>query len=153
MLQGNALDHSGDWTAAQGLLKTALRLAPNEPAILNLLGYAQIMHRSDVPEALNMLRRANRMQPDDPAIADSLGWAIYMSGDALGAVAVLERAAAAAPQNGTIEEHFGDALWSAGLKFEARYAWRRAELVGEKDAKDRLTAKLEHGLLMANAAP
>ncbi|WP_254620891.1 tetratricopeptide repeat protein [Sphingomonas sp. CL5.1] len=142
-----ALDQSGDWPGARAALLHAQALAPNEPAVLNYLGYGDITHGGDVPKALAMLQRASALRPDDSAITDSLGWAYFRTGDLAHAVPLLERAAQASPENAEIGEHLGDAYWRAGRRFEARYAWRAAQVVAD-DVKDRnrLAAKIADGL-------
>lgn len=76
-----------------------------------------------------------------------------MTGDVKGAVPVLERAAAGAPGDATINEHLGDALWTAGRRYEARYAWRAAAVFAEGDVANRLDAKAREGLKPEYAAP
>jgi len=146
LLHGAALEQAGRWQDAVTALETAARLAPDEPAVLNYLGYLQAERGVNLPAALAMLKKASSLKPNDPAITDSLGWAYFMSGDARAAVPLLQRAAAAAPENGTIQEHLGDALWAAGRRFEARYAWEAAQLVAESGDHERLKAKLNAGL-------
>ena len=70
------------------------------------------------------------------------------------AIETLNRAAAADPGQGEIREHLGDALYSAGRRLEARFAWRAALATTEEaDAKARIESKIERGLDKANAAP
>ncbi len=126
LFEGSALEQGERWDEARVVLERAMALAPNEPVVLNYLGYAQIERRQNVAEALDLIKKASALKPQDASIADSLGWARYVTGDVAGAVPVLERAAAGAPADATINEHLGDALWSAGRRYEARYAWSAA---------------------------
>jgi len=135
------------------VLERAAKLAPNEPLILNYLGYAQIERRQNVDAALDLLRKASALKPQDAAITDSLGWAHYVTGDLNAAVPVLERAAAGAPGDATINEHLGDALWTAGRRYEARYAWAAASVYAEGDVAARLAAKVREGMKPEYAAP
>ena len=151
LLEGAALDQGGQWRQAIGALETAVSLAPDEPSALNYLGYIQVENGVNVPAALAMLKKANALRPNDAAITDSLGWAHYIAGDARTAVPVLERAAAAAADNGTIHEHLGDALWAVGRRFEARYAWRAAALLADTDDAGRIATKLRDGLQVSAA--
>ena len=59
---------------------------------------------------------------------------------------LLERAAQAEPANTEIGDHLGDAYWSIGRNYEARYAWRAALLTAEPTETARLTAKIANGL-------
>jgi Flp pilus assembly protein TadD len=153
LFEGSALEQGEHWDEARAVLEKAAKLAPNEPVILNYLGYAQIERRQNVDEALALLQRASALKPQDASITDSLGWAQYVTGNVGAAVPVLERAAAGAPDDPTVNEHLGDALWSAGRRYEARYAWNAAALFAEGDVAERLAAKTREGLKPEYAAP
>ena len=100
-----------------------------------------------------MIAKANGLRPDDPAITDSLGWVLYRQGKADQAIPLLEKAAAGDPGEAAINEHLGDAYWSTGRIYEARYAWRAALLTAEDKDRARLTSKIDTGLDKATAAP
>ncbi|WP_150291374.1 tetratricopeptide repeat protein [Sphingobium estronivorans] len=146
LFEGSALEQDARWSEARAVLERAARIAPEEPAILNYLGYAQIERRQNMPEALNLLKRASALKPDDASITDSLGWAQFVTGNLDAAVPILERAAAGAPADVTINEHLGDALWAVGRRYEARYAWRAAAVFAEGAAAGRLAAKTIEGM-------
>ncbi|MFT3977227.1 MAG: tetratricopeptide repeat protein [Sphingomonas bacterium] len=143
---GAALDESGDWPAARAALLHAQQLAPEEPSVLNYLGYGDLTHGGDSAKALALLERASALRPDDAAITDSLGWAYFRTGNVARALPLLEKAAEAAPDNAEIGEHLGDAYWAAGRRYEARYAWRAAEVVADEKDRGRIAAKIADGL-------
>ncbi|HYI39830.1 MAG TPA: hypothetical protein VE053_05885 [Allosphingosinicella sp.] len=153
LLRGSALTQAGEWAAGKSALEEARRLAPDQPVVLNFLGYSQLERRENLAEAEKMIGEANRLQPDDAAITDSLGWAHYVRGDVARAIILLERAAQGQPDDSAIGEHLGDAYYSAGRRFEARYAWRAALHHAEGPAADRLRAKIDTGLRPDLAAP
>jgi Flp pilus assembly protein TadD len=153
LYQGSALEQAGRWDDARIVLERAVNVAPEEPEILNYLGYAQVERRQNVPAALELLKRASKLKPEDAAISDSLGWAQFVTGDAEAAVPVLERAVEGAPADATINEHLGDALWAVGRRYEARYAWRAAAVYAEGDAATRLNGKVQEGMRAEYAAP
>jgi tetratricopeptide (TPR) repeat protein len=153
LLRGSALTQAGDWAAGKSALEEARRLAPDQPVVLNFLGYSQLERRENLAEAEKMIGEASRLQPDDAAITDSLGWAHYVRGDVGKAIELLERAAQGQPADAAIGEHLGDAYYSAGRRFEARYAWRAALHHAEGPAADRLRAKIDSGLRPDLAAP
>lgn len=153
LLEGSALERGGRWAEAKVALDKALALAPEEPVVLNYLGYAQVERRLNVPAALALLRKASALRPDDVAITDSLGWAHYVSGDARSAVPVLEKAAAGAPDDVTVNEHLGDALWAVGRRYEARYAWTAASTFAEGEAATRIGGKVRGGYKPELSAP
>ncbi|MEC3949390.1 tetratricopeptide repeat protein [Sphingobium sp. HWE2-09] len=153
LFEGSALEQGKRWDEARAVLERAARIAPNEPVILNYLGYAQIERRQNVEAALELLKRASALKPQDASITDSLGWAQFVTGNVDAAVPVLERAAAGAPTDSTINEHLGDAYWVAGRRYEARYAWAAASVFAEGDVAARLAAKRKEGMKPEYAAP
>ncbi|MEP9401085.1 hypothetical protein [Sphingomonas sp. VNH70] len=142
---GAALDQAGQWAAALPVLQAALVLAPQEPSVLNYLGYAMIEHGGDMAKATVLLEQAHRLAPKDAAITDSLGWARFRRGDVAAALPLIEEAARAAPDDLEINEHLGDVYWASGRRIEARYAWTAAATFADGADKARLTAKLANG--------
>jgi Flp pilus assembly protein TadD len=93
------------------------------------------------------------VRPDDGAITDSLGWSYFLTGDIPAAIDRLERAVQAQPADPAINEHLGDAYYTAGRRFEARYAWAAALAAAEEKDKARLRAKIDTGLTPQLASP
>jgi Flp pilus assembly protein TadD len=153
LLRGSALTQAGNWPEGKAALEEARRLAPDQPVVLNFLGYSKLERRENLVEAERLIGEASRLQPDDAAITDSLGWAHYVRGDVAKAIELLERAAQGQPADPAIAEHLGDAYYSAGRRYEARYAWRAALPYAEGVAADRLRAKIDTGLRPDLAAP
>lgn len=151
--QGSALELAGDWPAAKAALEKAHALAPDQPVVLNHLGYSELSRREDVAHAAALIAQASELRPDDPAITDSLGWSEYVRGNVAKALPLLERAAAGDPGEPTINEHLGDAYWAAGRYLEARYSWRAALVTADAKDADRIRAKLDNGLTPATGAP
>ncbi len=143
---GGALDQAGRWREAEAALGRAYSLAPDQPATLNYLAFARIEHGEKLAESEAMLEQANKLKPNDSSIIDSLAWAYYVRGNAARAVPLLERAARGQPGNSTINEHLGDAYWSVGRRYEARYAWRAATIVADTGDMPRLAGKIAAGL-------
>lgn len=153
LLHGSALTQAGDWPKGKAALEEAHRLAPDQPVVLNFLGYSQLERRENLAEAEKLIGEASRLQPDDAAITDSLGWAYYVRGDVPRAIELLERAAQGQPADAAIAEHLGDAYYSAGRRFEARYVWQAALTYAQGKAADRLRVKIDAGLRPDLAAP
>ena len=142
------------WPKAEADMKKALELSPEQPHVLNYLGYSWIDQGLHLDEGMKMLQRATELRPDDGAITDSVGWAFYRLGQYDKAVEWLERASEQKGDDATITEHLGDAYWHVGRKREARFEWQRA--LSQKPDKDRLpmiTDKLANGLSAANDKP
>jgi len=151
-LRGSSYEQAADWARAEPDLRLALSLAPDEPTVLNYLGYAMLDRGQDTPAAKALVERAARLKPDDGFITDSLGWAQFRLGDYAAAVATLERAVAAEPGDPTINEHLGDAYWRQGRRIEARFRWRSSlDLDPTPKARETLAKKLDYGLDVATA--
>jgi len=145
-MRGVALEQAGHWPDAERDLKKALALKPDEPDILNYLGYSWIDRGQQVAEGKAMIEKALAAKPDSGAIIDSLGWAFYRLGDYDQSVQQLERATELEPADAEINNHLGDAYWRDGRRTEAGFQWRRV-LTLQPDAKLRaeVEAKLKDG--------
>jgi tetratricopeptide (TPR) repeat protein len=145
--RGVALERSGQWPRAEADLLHALKLKPDQPLVLNYIGYSWIDRGEQLDRGMKMIEKAVELRPDDGYIVDSLGWAHYRLGDYAGAVQYLERAVELVPADPTINDHLGDAYWQNGRLTEARYQWRRALQFGpDKEEIKPIEAKLEKGL-------
>jgi tetratricopeptide (TPR) repeat protein len=140
-------EQSGRWTLAEADLKAALKLSPQEPQLLNYLGYSWVDKGENLTEALQMLEKARALRPFDGYIADSVGWAYYRLGRYKDAAKALQSAILLVPGDPTINDHFGDALWRVGRKLDAQFQWNHALTFGaEGDEKAKIEAKLKYGL-------
>lgn len=151
-LRGISLERAGRWVEAERDLGAALKLNPNEPELLNFLGYSWIDRNEKLPEALAMVQKAVDARPQSGAMLDSLGWAYYRLGDYKKAVEKLETAAELEPGDPDVNDHLGDAYWRAGRRTEARFQWQRVLSLEPTDKqKAAAEAKLKSGLAVASA--
>ena len=153
LLRASALEDGGRWPEARSALQQALTLAPDQPLLLNFLGYAKLERGEDMDAAEAMIRKASDLAPDEASITDSLGWAEFKRGKVNDAIATLQRAAEKDPAQAEIQEHLGDALYRSGRRYEARFAWSASLVTAEDDVLARVKAKLASGLTPTNAAP
>jgi tetratricopeptide (TPR) repeat protein len=153
LLEANSYEQAERWPEAKAALQQALVLSPDQPLLLNFLGYAKLERGEDMDAAEAMIRKASELSPDDASITDSLGWALYKRGKVDEAIDTLARAAEKDPDQAEIQEHLGDALFKSGRRFEARFAWHAALVTAEDEIAARVKAKLASGLTVANAAP
>ncbi|QQR38124.1 tetratricopeptide repeat protein [Devosia rhizoryzae] len=146
-VRGIAYERGGQWEKAEADFKKALELNPDQPAVLNYLGYSWIDQDMHLDQALGMIEKAVEAQPEDAYIIDSLGWAFYKLDRIDEAVETLERAVSILPNDPEINDHLGDAYWKAGRKREARFQWNIATSV-DKEGKvaARAAPKLADGL-------
>ncbi len=145
--RGICFERSKQWAKAEVDLKKALQMQPEQPHVLNYLGYSWIDQGINLDEAMKMIRRAVDQRPDDGYIVDSLGWAYYRIADYENAVKHLERAIDLKPEDPTINDHLGDAYWRVGRTLEAKFQWAHArDLKPEADELPKIEAKLRDGL-------
>jgi tetratricopeptide (TPR) repeat protein len=147
-LRGICLERSKQWEKAEVDLQKSLELFPEQPHVLNYLGYTWVDHGKNLDEGMKMIRRAVEQRPDDGYIVDSLGWAHYRLGEYDEAVKHLERAVELRPEDPTINDHLGDAYWRVGRNLEARFQWSHArDLKPEPDELKKIEDKLKVGLV------
>lgn len=145
--RGTTYERSGEWDKAEGDFLDALDLQPDQPFVLNYLGYSWIEMGIRVEEATEMIARAVQQQPTAGFIIDSLGWGYYKLGNFEEAARALERAVQLTPGDPTINDHLGDAYWYAGRRREAVFQWRRAlDLGPEPELIAVIESKLANGL-------
>ncbi len=145
--RGICEERSKQWSKAEADMRKALELQPEQPHVLNYLGYSWIDQGINLDEGMKMIKRAVEQRPDDGYIVDSLGWAYYRIGNYEDAVKNLERAIDLKPEDPTINDHLGDAYWRIGRTLEAKFQWAHArDLKPEPEELPKIEAKLENGL-------
>ena len=145
--RGICHERSKQWPLAEADLKKALELYPDQPLVLNYLGYSWIDQGVNLDQGMNMIRRAVEQRPDDGYIVDSLGWANFRIGSYDEAVKDLDRAVELKPEDPTINDHLGDAYWRVGRVLEARFQWSHAkDLKPEPEDLPKIEEKLKSGL-------
>ena len=131
-------------------LQTALKLSPDQPEVLNYLGYSWADKGQKLTQAYEYIARAHSQTPDDPYVTDSAGWVLYQLGYFTKAVTFLEQSVQQLPADPTINDHLGDVYWQVGREHEARFQWERALKNGgdelDKDQTAKIQDKLKEGL-------
>ena len=128
-------------------IQAALKLSPEQPELLNYLGYSWVDRGRNIPQALTMLEKARALRPYDGYIVDSVGWAYFQLGRYDEAAKTLEAAVLLVPGDPTINDHLGDALWRAGRRIDARFQWNHALTFSDNDTdKAAIERKLKTGL-------
>jgi tetratricopeptide (TPR) repeat protein len=139
--RGISNERTKNWPAAEADFKKALELSPDQPLVLNYLGYSWVDMGQHLDEAMEMIKKAVDLRPNDGFIVDSLGWAHYRLGHYDEAVENLERAIGLKPDDPVINDHLGDAYWQAGRKLEAQFQWRHARDFGAEGPELELILK------------
>lgn len=125
--RGISYERAKKWDLAEPDFLKALDLKPEQPAVLNYLGYSWIEKGLNLKQAIGMVAKAVELRPNDGYIVDSLGWAHFQLGEFEDAVKHLERAVELRPEDPVINDHLGDAYWRVGRKLEAKFQWRHAK--------------------------
>ena len=138
--RGVAYERMGRWPQGEADLKVALAASPDEPELLNYLGYSWIDRGEHLKDAMAMVEKAVAADPRSGAMVDSLGWAYYRLADYKKAVEKLEEAVELEAGDPEINNHLGDAYWKVGRRDEALFQWRRV-LTLQPDAKIKADAE------------
>ena len=151
-VRGISHERLGNWPEAEADFRAALEIRPDQPQVLNYLGYSLVEKQIKLDEALEMIERAVAARPDSGYIVDSLGWVLYRLGRYDEAVGHMERAVELMPVDPVVNDHLGDVYWAVGRYREAEFQWKRAlsfidpdDVISEADP-DRIRSKLEVGL-------
>lgn len=151
--RGMSLERLNDWSRAEKDLLLALKFQPENPMILNFIGYSWVDKGVHLDRALELLSRAVALSPDDGYILDSYGWAFYRTGRYDEAVKWLERSVARVPDDPVILDHLGDAYWRDGRESEAKFKWKRArDISTDASFKSLVEGKIRRGMEPAPVA-
>jgi tetratricopeptide (TPR) repeat protein len=145
--RGISYERTGRWEQAEADFRQALALVPDQPDVLNYLGYTLVVRGENLDEAFEMIERAVEQRPESGHIVDSLGWAYYSLGDYETAVPILERAVELVPYQPEILDHLGDAYWRVGRRLEAVYQWNHTLFFDpEPEFAQAVQDKIDNGL-------
>ena len=106
-------------------LRRVIKMKPDYAHAYNALGYTLADRTSRYAEAKELIEKAFKLSPDDPFILDSLGWVNFRMGRMQDAIKHLQTAYGQRPDP-EIAAHYGEVLWSAGNRDEARKVWNAA---------------------------
>ena len=154
LLYARGISHErlDQWNHAEADFRAALALRPDQPQVLNYLGYSLVEQQANLDEALGMIERAVAARPDSGYIVDSLGWVLFRLGRYDEAVGHMEQAVELMAVDPVVNDHLGDVYWSVGRLREAEFQWKRALSFVDPDDTDaeadpdRIRRKLEIGL-------
>ena len=145
--RGTCHERLKNWPAAEKDLQKALQLVPDQPLVLNYLGYSWVDQGTNLKEGMSLIEQAVALKPDDGYIVDSLGWAHFKQGNFTDAVNYLERAVELKPDDPVLNDHLGDALWRVGRQREARFQWDQSlTLTPEPEDAEKTRKKISEGM-------
>ncbi len=147
--RGSSYERLGDDKNSDKDLLKSLSIKPNDPYVLNYLGYGWLERSHNIQEAIDMLDRAYNQKKNDPYIIDSVGWGYYLIGDFLNAESFLRKAIQLMPKDPIVNDHYGDVLWKLNRKIQAKYYWQSAlkSEDAEIEMKKKIKIKLLKGLI------
>jgi tetratricopeptide (TPR) repeat protein len=152
--RGICYERAKEWPKAEADFKKALELNPDQPLVLNYLGYSWVDQGMNLEEAFKMLRRAVELRPNDGYIVDSLGWAHFKLGQYPEAAETLEKAISLKPADPVLNDHLGDAYWRVNRRIEAHFQWNHArDMEPEPEDMPAIKKKIEEGLPDATTDP
>ncbi len=146
--RGSSYERLGDDKRSDNDLLKSLSIKPNDPYVLNYLGYSWLERGYEIQEAINMLNNAYNQKKNDPYIIDSVGWGYYLIGDYINAENFLRKAIQIMPKDPIVNDHYGDVLWKLNRKIQAKYYWESAlnSEDSENEMKINISKKLLKGL-------
>lgn len=145
--RGIAYERLKEWPKAEPNFRKALELNPNQPQVMNYLGYSWVDRGMNLREGLEMIQKAVDLRPSDGYIVDSLGWAYYQLGQYEDSVREMERAVSLKPEDPVLNDHLGDAYWRVGRRLEATFQWAHArDMNPEPELLASVQKKLIEGL-------
>ena len=145
--RGISYERTKQWPKAEADFRKALELWPDQPLVLNYLGYSWIDQGINLEEGFKMLKRAVELRPKDGYIVDSVGWAYYRLGKYEESLEYMEKAVSLKPSDPVINDHLGDVYWRLGRKLEAGFQWNHArDLKPEPEDSQKILDKIEKGL-------
>ena len=145
--RGASYERIGDWEKGEKDLMESLKLLPDQPHVLNYLGYTWIDKGINVDEGLEMIKKANRLRRGDGYIIDSLGWAYFIKKNYIEAEQYLQTAVELLPEDPIINDHYADNLWMLNKRIQARYFWQHVLNLENTDQelKDKVSKKMIFG--------
>ena len=143
--RGSSYERLGEHANSDQDLLESLSIKPNDPYVLNYLGYGWLERGYKIKEAIDMLDKAYNQKQNDPFIIDSVGWGYYLIGDFVNAEIFLRKAIQLMPNDPIINDHYGDVLWKLNRKIQAKYYWQSS--LNSKETEDKLKIIIKKKLL------
>lgn len=152
MALGSLLTEQKQYAESIPVYRQALKLQPENPMILNNLGYALAETNTNPEEAVDLLKRAVKRMPSVSAIRDSLGWAYFKAGDLSKAEEELLQAIKLDSKSSVLPDHLGDVYGKMGRKADSVAQWRSALALATTEAdKIRIQSKIDEASAKAKA--
>ena len=143
--RGASYERVGDDKNSDKDLLKSLSIKPDDPYVLNYLGYSWLERSYKIQEAISMLNKAYNQKKNDPFIIDSVGWGYYLIGDFVNAENFLRKAIQLMPKDPIVNDHYGDVLWKLNRKIQAKYYWQ--SVLNSEDSENEMKINTSKKLL------
>ena len=143
--RGSSYERLGDYQSSDNDLLKSLSIKPDDPYVLNYLGYGWLERGYKIQDAIVMLDKAYNQKKNDPFIIDSVGWGYYLIGDYINAENFLRKAIQLMPKDPIVNDHYGDVLWKLNRKIQAQYYWESA--INSEDTENKIKENISKKLL------
>jgi len=149
-VRGTMYDRQKLYPQAEASFRKVLATDPQNPTVLNYLGYMFADRGIQLPEATSLIRKAVDLDPQNYAFLDSLGWVYYKSGQYTLAEQYLRQAIERSSSDPTVHDHLGEVYEKTGKLKLAVEQWERSmteyahSLPADADPDD--VAKVQHKL-------
>ncbi len=125
-LRGSLYDREKRFDEAEETFHRALAIDPQNPTVLNYLGYMLAERGVRLSESIAMIRKAVDLDPQNYAFLDSLGWAYFKSGQYALAEQYLHEAIERSAADPTVHDHLGEVYEKTGRLKLAVDQWERS---------------------------
>ncbi len=149
-MRAEIAEHRKDFDGAEAELRKALTVDPDDPTILNYLGYMNADRGVKLNESLKQIQKAVDLDPQNYAFLDSLGWVYFKLGQYTQATLNLQKAVERSSTDPTVHDHLGQVYEKTGKLKLAVTQWERSmaeyskSLPADADPED--VAKVQHHL-------
>jgi len=126
LMKATVLDHDKQYDAAEAEYRKALAIDPENPTVLNDLGYMWADRGVHLDEALKMIQKAVELDPQNGAFLDSLGWVYFKLGQYGPAEENLHKAIDRTATDASIHDHLGQVYEATGRLQLAVSQWERS---------------------------
>ena len=130
---------------AESDLKKALELNPDNPMLLNHLGYQWLERDQTLDKGFELVEKAYKLRSTDPHIIDSMAYAYYRKAQYQKALPLAEKTVDIMPQSSVANAHLGDIYKALGRHREAVFQYRKALALKydlTPELKEELSAKI-----------
>ena len=124
-------------------LQKALELNPENPMLLNHLGYLWLEDEKKAEKGAELVEKAYKLRPSDPHIIDSMAFAYYRQKNYQKALPLAEKTVDVMPQSSVANAHLGDIYEGLGRHREAIFQYKKA-LALKYDLTPELRKELEN---------